>query len=46
MGRIEAIFAPFEKELLSNSLFIILHKCESKMLADILLTLVGLCQDL
>ena len=34
MGLTEAIFAPSEKELLSKSLFIILHKCESTMLAD------------
>ena len=34
MGLTEAIFAPSEKELLSKSLFIILYKCESKMLAD------------
>ena len=34
MGLTEAVFAPSEKELLSKSLFIILHKCESTMLAD------------
>ena len=34
MGLTEAIFAPSVKELLSKSLFIILHKCESTMLAD------------
>ena len=34
MGLTEAIFAPSEKELLSKSLFIILHKCESTMLAN------------
>ena len=34
MGLTEAIFSPSEKKLLSKSLFIILHKCESTMLAD------------
>ena len=34
MGLAEAIFASSEKELLSKSLFIILHRCESAMLAD------------
>ena len=34
MGLTEAIFPPSEKELLSKSLFIILHKCESTMLSD------------
>ena len=34
MGLIEAIFAPSEKYFLSMSLFIILHKCESTMLAN------------
>ena len=34
MGIAEAIFAPSEKELLSISLFIILHKCEFTVLAD------------
>ena len=33
MGLAEAIFASSEKELLSTS-FIILHRCESAMLAD------------
>ena len=34
MGLTEASFAPSEKELLSKSLFFILHICESTMLAD------------
>ena len=34
MGLTEAILVPPEKELLSKFLFIILHKCESTMLAD------------
>ena len=34
MSLTEAIFVPSEKELLSKTLFIILHKCESTMLAD------------
>ena len=34
MGLTEASFAPSVKELFSKSLFIILHKCESTMLAN------------
>ena len=34
MGLTMIIFASSEKELFSKSLFIILHKCESAMLAN------------
>ena len=46
IGLTEAIFAPSEKELLSKSLFIKLHKCETTMLADSVTNFIGLYHDL